>query len=59
MLFRSVLEPLGVETQVAAFGLGIERLAMMRYGIEDIRMLYQSDIGWLRNLPVTCNIKQF
>ncbi|MCI5867726.1 MAG: phenylalanine--tRNA ligase subunit alpha [Methanosphaera sp.] len=59
-MFRpEVLEPLGVETQVAAFGLGIERLAMMRYGIEDIRMLYQSDIGWLRNLPVTCNIKQF
>lgn len=59
-MFRpEVLEPLGIETQVAAFGLGIERLAMMRYGIEDIRMLYQSDIGWLRNLPVTRNIKSF
>ncbi|OED30042.1 phenylalanine--tRNA ligase subunit alpha [Methanosphaera sp. WGK6] len=59
-MFRpEVLEPLGIETQVAAFGLGIERLAMMRYGIEDIRMLYQSDIGWLRELPVTRNIKDF
>ena len=59
-MFRpEVLEPLGIETQVAAFGLGIERLAMMRYGIEDIRMLYQSDIGWLRKLPVTKNIKSF
>lgn len=52
-MFRpEVLEPLGVETPVAAFGLGIERLAMMRLDIKDIRMLYKSDIGWLRNLPV-------
>lgn len=59
-MFRpEVLEPLGIKTQAAAFGLGIERLAMMRYGIEDIRMLYQSDIGWLRKLPVTRNIKEF
>ena len=53
-MFRpEVLEPLGVKTPVAAFGLGIERLAMIRLGIKDIRMLYQSDLGWLRNLPVT------
>ena len=59
-MFRpEVLEPLGIKTQVAAFGLGIERLAMMRCNVEDIRMLYQSDIGWLRNLPVTKNIKSF
>ena len=44
-MFRpEVLEPLGVETPVAAFGLGIERLAMIRLGIKDIRMLYQSDL---------------
>ncbi|HTX61706.1 MAG TPA: phenylalanine--tRNA ligase subunit alpha [Methanobacterium sp.] len=53
-MFRpEVLEPLGVETPVAAFGLGIERLAMMLLDITDIRMLYQSDLGWLRDLPVT------
>jgi phenylalanyl-tRNA synthetase alpha chain len=53
-MFRpEVLEPLGVKTPVAAFGLGIERLAMIRLGITDIRMLYQSDLGWLRRLPVT------
>ncbi|MGZ7067630.1 MAG: phenylalanine--tRNA ligase subunit alpha [Methanobacterium sp.] len=52
-MFRpEVLEPLGVKTPVAAFGLGIERLAMMRLDIKDIRMLYKSDIGWLRHLPV-------
>lgn len=52
-MFRpEVLEPLGVETPVAAFGLGIERLTMLRLDIKDIRMLYKSDIGWLRHLPV-------
>ncbi len=57
-MFRpEVLEPLGVETPVAAFGLGIERLAMIRLGIKDIRMLYQSDLGWLRHLPVTQGVK--
>lgn len=57
-MFRpEVLEPLGVETPVAAFGLGIERLAMIRLGIKDIRMLYQSDLGWLRKLPVTQEFK--
>ena len=52
-MFRpEVLGPLGVETPVAAFGLGIERLAMIRLGIKDIRMLYQSNLGWLRKLPI-------
>lgn len=30
-----------------AFGLGIERLTMMKYGITDIRMLYQNDLRFL------------
>ena len=52
-MFRpEVLEPLGVKTPVAAFGLGIERLAMMRLDIKDIRKLYKSDIGWLRHLSI-------
>jgi phenylalanyl-tRNA synthetase alpha chain len=57
-MFRpEVLEPLGVETPVLAFGLGIERLAMLKLGITDIRMLYKSDIGWLRDLPVHDGVK--
>ena len=57
-MFRpEVLEPLGIETPALAFGLGIERLAMIRYGISDIRMLYKSDIGWLRRLPVVQGVK--
>ncbi|MFW5982647.1 MAG: phenylalanine--tRNA ligase subunit alpha [Candidatus Brocadiia bacterium] len=31
-----------------AFGMGIERLAMLRYGIDDIRLFYQGDVRFLR-----------
>jgi len=33
-----------------AFGLGIERLAMLRYGVPDIRMFYENDLRFLRQL---------
>ncbi|WP_409199623.1 phenylalanine--tRNA ligase subunit alpha [Methanobrevibacter sp. DSM 116169] len=57
-MFRpEVLAPLGIDTPVLAFGLGIERLAMIRYDISDIRMLYKSDINWLREIPITKGIK--
>ncbi|MDR2873339.1 MAG: phenylalanine--tRNA ligase subunit alpha [Methanobrevibacter sp.] len=57
-MFRpEVLEPLNMNVPVMAFGLGIERLAMIRYDISDIRMLYKSDINWLRNLPMKNGLK--
>ncbi len=31
-----------------AFGLGIERIAMLKYGIDDIRLLYENNIGFLQ-----------
>jgi len=31
-----------------AFGLGIERIAMLKYGIDDIRLLYNGDVDFLR-----------
>jgi phenylalanyl-tRNA synthetase alpha chain len=30
-----------------AFGLGIERIAMLKYGIGDIRMFYENDVRFL------------
>ena len=52
-MFRpEVLEPLGIKVPALAFGIGIERLAMIRYDISDIRMLYKSDIKWLRDIPL-------
>ena len=31
-----------------AFGMGVERLAMLRHGIDDIRLLYENDVRFLR-----------
>jgi len=31
-----------------AFGLGVERLAMLRYGVNDLRLFFESDLGFLR-----------
>ena len=57
-MFRpEVLKPLGINQPALAFGLGIERLAMIRYDVEDIRMLYKSDIKWLRELPVDRGVR--
>ena len=30
-----------------AFGLGVERIAMLKYGIDDIRMYYENDLRFL------------
>ena len=35
------------EYQGFAFGMGIERIAMLKYGINDLRKLYQHDVRWL------------
>ena len=37
------------EWQGFAFGMGIERIAMLKYGIPDLRMMYESDLRWLRH----------
>lgn len=49
-IFRpEVVKPLtGKDVPVLAWGLGIERMAMLRYGLKDIRELYKSDLKWLR-----------
>jgi phenylalanyl-tRNA synthetase alpha chain len=31
-----------------AFGLGVERLAMLRYGVNDIRLFYENDLRFLQ-----------
>jgi phenylalanyl-tRNA synthetase alpha chain len=50
-IFRpEVTETLGVDVPVLAWGLGLERLAMLRWGISDIRRFYMTDLKWLREL---------
>jgi len=34
-----------------AFGMGIDRLAMLKYGIDDIQVFFQSDVRFLRQFP--------
>jgi phenylalanyl-tRNA synthetase alpha chain len=52
-IFRpEVTEPLGITTPVLAWGMGLERLAMLVLGLDDIRQLYISDLDWLRQQPI-------
>jgi phenylalanyl-tRNA synthetase alpha chain len=52
-IFRpEVTEPGGIKAPVIAWGLGLERLAMLKFGLQDIRKLYQSDFDWLRKTPL-------
>jgi phenylalanyl-tRNA synthetase alpha chain len=51
MVNPKVLEMCGVDParyQGFAFGMGIERIAMLKYGIPDLRTFYDSDMRWLR-----------
>ncbi len=51
-IFRpEVTEPLGVKDPVLAWGLGFERLAMLLWGLKDIRDIYISDVDWLKSMP--------
>jgi phenylalanyl-tRNA synthetase alpha chain len=51
-IFRpEVTEPLGIKNRVLAWGGGIERIAMLRFGLNDVRDLYANNLGWLRGVP--------
>ncbi len=48
-IFREeVTKPLGIDVPVIACGLGIDRLAMFKLGIRDIRYLFSYDLKWIR-----------
>ncbi len=52
MVHQNVLKHCGVdpnEYQGFAFGLGVERLAMLKYGIPDLRTFFESDVRWLNH----------
>src|SRR5262245_6143517 len=51
MVHPQVFENVGYDPEVWtgwAFGFGIERIAMIRYGIQDIRLFYENDLRFLR-----------
>lgn len=48
-IFRpEVTLPLGVKVPVIAWGLGIDRLYMLKAGIDDIRQIFTQDLDWIR-----------
>lgn len=52
MVHPNVLRNCGInpdEYQGFAFGFGWDRLAMLKYGLNDIRQFYDSDIRWLKS----------
>jgi phenylalanyl-tRNA synthetase alpha chain len=52
MVHPRVLEYCGIDParyQGFAFGMGIERIAMLKYGIPDLRTFYETDLRWLRH----------
>ncbi|MAU43916.1 MAG: phenylalanine--tRNA ligase subunit alpha [Yangia sp.] len=52
MVHPKVLEAGGIDPsqwQGFAFGMGIDRIAMLKYGIPDLRAFFDSDLRWLRN----------
>jgi phenylalanyl-tRNA synthetase alpha chain len=51
-IFRpEVTMPLGIKSPVLAWGGGLERIAMLRFGLDDVRELYGNKLGWLRGVP--------
>jgi len=53
---KEVTAPFGIEHPVLAWGLGVSRVAMLKLGLKDLRLLYQSDIEWLRSTPVSVKL---
>ena len=50
-IFRpEVTKPLGITKPVLAWGGGIERIAMLKYGVNDVREFYNNDLKWLRSV---------
>jgi len=52
MMHPKVLAAAGVDPaqwQGFAFGMGIDRIAMLKYGIPDLRAFFESDLRWLRH----------
>ncbi len=52
MVHPKVLSMSGIDPtryQGFAFGMGIERIAMLKYGIPDLRTFYEADLRWLKH----------
>jgi phenylalanyl-tRNA synthetase alpha chain len=54
MVHPAVFEAVGYDPEAVsgfAFGLGMERVAMLKYGVDDIRLFYENDLRFLEQFP--------
>ena len=54
MVHPAVFEAVGYDPEKVsgfAFGTGVERMAMLKYGVEDIRLFYENDVRFLEQFP--------
>src|ERR1700691_364340 len=54
MIHPNVLSAAGIDSerwQGYAFGMGIERVAMLRYGVDDLRRFFENDLQFLKQFP--------
>ena len=55
MVHPAVFEAVGYDPDRVtgfAFGLGMERVAMLKYGVDDIRLFYENDLRFLEQFPI-------
>ena len=55
MVHPAVFEAVGYDPEKVtgfAFGLGMERVAMLKYGVDDIRLFYENDVRFLEQFPL-------
>ena len=56
MVDPNVLENCGIDSKVYsgfAFGMGVERIAMLKYQINDLRMFFENDVRFLDQFKST------
>ncbi len=50
MVHPNVLRAAGIDPEIYtgyAFGMGMERMAMLRYGVDDLRLFFENDLRFL------------
>jgi phenylalanyl-tRNA synthetase alpha chain len=50
MIDPNVLEASNIDSKIYsgfAFGMGVERIAMLKYGVNDLRMYFENDVRFL------------
>jgi phenylalanyl-tRNA synthetase alpha chain len=55
MVHPAVFEAVGYDPEAVtgfAFGMGLERVAMLKYGVDNIRLFYENDVRFLEQFPV-------